>query len=370
MKARICFVSPRNYAVLSREPSIRHVGGAEVQQALLARGLAERGHSVSFVAFDHGQGDGVELDGVRIHTCYRPEAGMRLLRFFHPRLTGLWSALDRTGADVYYVRGASQDAGLVGAWCRLRRRPLLFALAHDLDCDPRLPLLGPLERALYRLGLRCATAIISQTEQQRRRLLAAFGYPSTVIRSACPLPASPAPSDPGGSVLWVARFSPEKRPEWLMELAGALPDLAFTVVGQTNSGSAYGHEMMERLAALPNVDVQGYVAHGDMSSRYARARVLLCTSEAEGFPNVFLEAWARGLPVVSSVDPDGVIAQNGIGRTAGSIGELATALRELLADADGRRECGRRARQYVERNHDLPRCVDALERLVQDVLAA
>jgi glycosyltransferase involved in cell wall biosynthesis len=118
------------------------------------------------------------------------------------------------------------------------------------------------------------------------------------------------------------------------------------------------------------VDVQGYVAHGDMSSRYARARVLLCTSEAEGFPNVFLEAWARGLPVVSSVDPDGVIAQNGIGRTAGSIGELATALRELLADADGRRECGRRARQYVERNHDLPRCVDALERLVQDVLAA
>jgi len=370
MKARICFVSPRNYAVLARDPAVRHVGGAEVQQALLGRELARRGHEVSFVIFDHGQRDGLELDGIRLHTCYQPEAGMRFLRFVHPRLSGLWAALNRAGAQIYYLRGASQDAAVVGAWCRLRRRPLIFALAHDMDCDPRLPLLGPFERVLYRLGLRSASAIVSQTEQQRRGLLSAFGYESTVIRNSCPVPVAPPPPDPAGSVLWVARLSPEKRPEWLLEVARAMPEQRFTVVGQANTGTPYGHELVERLSALPNVAVRGYVTHGEMPGLYAQAQALLCTSEAEGFPNVFLEAWARALPVVSTVDPDGVIARHGLGRVAGSVPELAAALRELLASEEARRECGRRARHYVEHSHDPRQCVDALERLIEGVVAA
>jgi len=239
-----------------------------------------------------------------------------------------------------------------------------------MDCDPRLPLLGPFERVLYRLGLRSASAIVSQTEQQRRGLLSAFGYESTVIRNSCPVPVAPPPPDPAGSVLWVARLSPEKRPEWLLEVARAMPEQRFTVVGQANTGTPYGHELVERLSALPNVAVRGYVTHGEMPGLYAQAQALLCTSEAEGFPNVFLEAWARALPVVSTVDPDGVIARHGLGRVAGSVPELAAALRELLASEEARRECGRRARHYVEHSHDPRQCVDALERLIEGVLAA
>jgi len=368
---KLCFVSLRNYAVLSGDPAVRHVGGAEVQQALLARELARRGHEISFVVFDHGQPDGLDIDGIRLHKCYAPEAGRRVVRFFHPRLTGLWSALDRTGAEVYYYRGASQDAGLVGAWCRYRRRPFVFALAHDADCDPRLPLLGgPGERALYRFGLRGAAAIVAQTEHQQRALRETFGYVSSLVANACDVPEPPPPAGDSGTVLWAGRLSREKRPEWLLELARTLPEIPFTVVGQTNNGSAYGLEMRERLSGLANIVVKGYVAHDDMPALYAQTRALVCTSEAEGFPNVFLEAWARGVPVVSVVDPDGVIARNGLGRTGASPSELAATLRTLLADDQAMRECGRQARRYVELNHDPRRCVDALERVVEDTLAA
>ena len=36
--------------------------------------------------------------------------------------------------------------------------------------------------------------------------------------------------------------------------------------------------------------------------------MLLSTSDFEGFPNTFLEAWSVGLPIVSTFDPDTVFA--------------------------------------------------------------
>src|SRR5262245_66590268 len=66
VKPSICFVTPNGYAVLSGDSSVRHIGGAEMQQALLARELARRGYRVSFVVLDHGQDDGIDLDGIRV----------------------------------------------------------------------------------------------------------------------------------------------------------------------------------------------------------------------------------------------------------------------------------------------------------------
>ena len=48
-----------------------------------------------------------------------------------------------------------------------------------------------------------------------------------------------------------------------------------------------------------------------------RSRAVVLTSRHEGMPNVFLEAWARGVPVLSlHFDPDGKIAKEGLGLCA------------------------------------------------------
>ena len=43
----------------------------------------------------------------------------------------------------------------------------------------------------------------------------------------------------------------------------------------------------------------GAVPYRDAGALYSRARVLVNTSDVEGFPNTYLQAWASGTPVVA-----------------------------------------------------------------------
>jgi glycosyltransferase involved in cell wall biosynthesis len=368
----VCFVAPNAYAALSERQDLAHVGGAERQQVLLSQDLVRRGYQVSFVVLDHGQPDGEMLHGIRVFKCYRSDRGVRGLRFFHPRLTGLWKAMKRADSDLYYQRGAAYETGLVGRWCRKHERGFIFSVAHDTNCMPTTPLMTRSERLLFRHGLRCADAIISQTIRQQHMLREGFGLASTVVRSASPWSADlEEPAECGardeltGRVLWVGRLSKEKRPEWLIRLATDLPECRFDVVGQCNTSSRYGQTLAGNIESLPNVRWHGYIDHARLRALYQQTQVLLCTSESEGFPNVFLEAWSCAKPVLTSVDPDGIVAKFQLGQVGTDYPALKQHLRELVARRPMWKACGQRGYLYVREHHGAAAAGDALEGVIQ-----
>jgi len=65
------------------------------------------------VVADYGQRDAAEWEAIRVFKAYRPDAGIPVLRFIHPRWTGMWSALARADADLYYTSCAGMHVGLV-----------------------------------------------------------------------------------------------------------------------------------------------------------------------------------------------------------------------------------------------------------------
>jgi glycosyltransferase involved in cell wall biosynthesis len=76
---------------------------------------------------------------------------------------------------------------------------------------------------------------------------------------------------------------------------------------------------------LPNLEVLGFQPLPEVEKQFDRARVLISTSEMEGFPNVFLQAMRRGIPIVSFVDPDGMVGANP------ELGEIVDSELALLA---------------------------------------
>ena len=115
-----------------------HVGGVERQTSLLARWLAARGHKVSLLTWNEGQGDEVMIDGVRVISICRADEGIRGLRFFVPRWSGLIRALNRADADVCYHNCAEYVTGQIALWCRMRNRRFVFSVASDIEVEKEL----------------------------------------------------------------------------------------------------------------------------------------------------------------------------------------------------------------------------------------
>jgi glycosyltransferase involved in cell wall biosynthesis len=374
-KARVCFVAPNNYNVLAARDDLQHIGGAEVQRALIARELARRGHDIRFVTWDHGQPDGVAHDGIRVFKTCPPAAGLPGIRFLHPRWTSLWAAMARADADVYYQRTAGAESGQVALWCRRKGRRFVFAVAQEAECDGRLGgLRNRRERWLYRYALRHADVIVAQTETQRRMLAEYVGRAARVIRSCAPEPEVPAERPSlterlaARRILWVGRTGYPKRPEMLLELARLTADCHFDVVGIPTDTDAKHRDLIRAFENTANVTLHGFVPHGRVGAYYDGAAAVICTSVWEGFPNTFLEAWSRGVPTISTVDPDAIIQGQGVGALATSPEAMRDAIRDLLASPDRWSECAARARRYFQAHHTVRVAGDAYETLLADLL--
>ena len=107
-----------------------------------------------------------------------------------------------------------------------------------------------------------------------------------------------------------------------------------------------------------------------MGPYYAQADLLICTSVYEGFPNVFLEAWSVGTPVVTTCDPDGLIDREGLGAAAADLDVMAAAIGKLAADKDLHRRVSTASRDYFDSNHRLDPAMRAFENYFVDVLDA
>jgi glycosyltransferase involved in cell wall biosynthesis len=371
---RVCIVSHHAYGAMTGGRD-GHAGGVERQTTMLARWLGGRGLQVSLVVWNEGQSKEVEIDGVHVIAICRRDAGTPGLRFFHPRWTSLVAALARADAELYYHNCAEYVTGQVALWCRLHGRRFVYSSASDPDCDPSLPALRHhRERLLYRYGLRHADRIIVQHEGQRRMLRDGWGLEAMVLPMPCagPGPQQYRPPDPWRRdrprVVWVGRISREKRLDRLLGIAADMPDVDFEVAGAPADGDGSGHALVARAGAEPNIRCLGKVSREDMPLVYADAACLLCTSDFEGFPNTFLEAWSHGVPVVSTVDPDGLVVRHGLGGVATSVAGQVSALRALLGRRDDWLAASSRARAHYLRHHTPEHVLPRFERVFRELL--
>jgi glycosyltransferase involved in cell wall biosynthesis len=346
-------------------------GGAELQTTILARELALRGFRVAHVVYPVQDPITLDAPAPTLIERTRPQSTHRLGAL--AETWAIWESLRRADAQVYIVRGSGGYLGAATAFCRAYGRQLVFSSSNDLDFDFARPDRSPHILRINRIGIARASRLVVQTRQQRDLARRALPGVDPALIPSFAQPASRTEQCPE-YFLWINRLMDYKLPERYIELAQAVPQARFRMLGVTTREASA--ELVERVRTgaerLPNLELLPELRREELLEQIDRAVAVVTTSRVEGMPNTFLEAWARGVPVLSlSVDPDARIVEQGIGIVAdGSMQRFIEAAAELWEDRSARAEMGERARRFVRERHSPAAVAARWDDLLRELLVA
>lgn len=338
---RIAFAIPGHISAV--------VGGAENQAEIIIETLSDR----------------LGKDGYISYHCRKANPGYATPThetWIVPRIPLLWRfayfwdlpflVRDMAGLkpQVIYQRDAGAYTAAVVRAARKSGSRTVLHIAHDKDVTPLARpyprnLLKRIDKALLERALPHIDYIIAQTPEQDRLLRQYYGRGADmVLPNVQRVPEPDWTKDARPLVLWVANSTDSKRPTLFVELAQALADTSarFVMVGTTRPSDA---DMLAQIAAMPNIEHLGPRTQQEVFDLMGRASLFVNTSDREGFPNVFIQAWMRETPVFSvAVNPESALDDEQIGQVTGVEG-LALAVRAALSDPGRRAAMGAEARR-------------------------
>ena len=323
----VCFIAINAYPVLKKNNTF--IGGAELQQSLIGVELARRGHPIKFITMDHGQGPFEKLGQIDVFSTFKPKQSANNIFSLFTKYLKIWMAMEKANADILYVRCAGYVLAIAVIWARLKKRKAVYCCANDPEFDPqkvKLPTLR--DKHMFSWGLRNCDAIIVQNALQRSILKQYYNRVGVLIPNG--FPASEQMASPE-NILWVATFKKAKQPHLFIELAKRHPEQKFVMVGGpvSNNGADYT-SLKNEASQISNLRFCGPLSFEDAEKEFSKAKILVNTSSNEGFPNTFLQAWRKGVPVLAFLDPDDRIRDNKLGYVAKNFDDMNNKLDSFL----------------------------------------
>jgi glycosyltransferase involved in cell wall biosynthesis len=261
----------------------------------------------------------------------------------------------RISPDIVFMQTAGEQVASAAVYARTSGRPFVFAGASDKDF-----VMGPLpgmpaqHTAMYRWGLRAAEAVVVQNVAQLELLKRHFRRNGHLIQNGYEEPQA-QPGDFDGNVLWAATVKPLKRPDLVLALARRLRHLRFLMVGGPGvdrGAQAYFDGIAHQARGLSNLTMTGHVPFRDVGVAFDGASVCLNTSDYEGLPNTFMQAWLRGIPTLSFVRPESAPGVSGT-LACDDVDHMALRLDRLTRDRSAWSAASQACRRHFEDHHTM-----------------
>lgn len=341
-------------------------GGGELQVALLAKALAKNGHEVVIIDPVDCDRDFITEDGIKVLTVPNWKNGLPVIRFMFKLLPGLYHLLLQQKADVYYCRMRDFQHLLPYLVARKVNAKFVLAMAADIDATGFkeryqyfyktqkfslwLFFSGLLIEIVQPFLLRKSDIVLSQHEGQKQilddRKIKSFVFGNLIDLAIIPVVDNPVKAD----FIYVSSFLQIRKGFIeLFRLIEQSPMHSFTIIGKPSGKVSI--DLFEKLKTFKNVKLLGKLDHLESIIHIANSKALVTTSPMEGFPNIFLEAWATGVPVISFiVDPGGIIVKNHLGLVCDGQFDL------LWSNINNFDKCifdGNKLKDYVKKNHSV-----------------
>jgi glycosyltransferase involved in cell wall biosynthesis len=367
---KFCFYGSGIYEALIGKPQ----GGAELQVALIAKVISEKGYPVTII---ENKGCGKEIKVGDISVLFTAKTHLRGFRYFFEKIPHSICYLLRTKADFYYIRGFSLLFMLVLFATRKLNTKLILGIASDMD------VLSFKKRFMYvyknktsnitwlkndffsclvsELLLLKANIILVQHSYQQKALksrnINSFIYPNIILPKK-----RIVTHGLHDYLIYVGSLNERK----------GLTDL-LCFISKSNRikikifGSAQGNRALNDLnlfSNYKNIVYSGQKPREVIIHEIANSRGLLNFSKMEGFPNTFLEAWQFGIPVFSLwVDPGGVIQRHNLGKCFN--GNL-TLMLTFLNNYEGEIQ-KKHIMKYVDQYHSYNNAADRFKSIIDNL---
>lgn len=369
---KICFINPSSI--------FGDIGGAEVQIYILAMQMVQRNWQVFYITapdqLPENNDTGIEFISIRETGDIKKDVDLFI------------EELQKIKPDYIYQRGRKLWTHYANAYRQSVKCKLVFASSMDIDCFKhkflfRTPntlreLYARIKKWRYNMeldnitlkGMKDADLVLAQTYSQKNLLKKNLAIESKVFPNIHPRPTVSESSNERSKpvVLWLARFQPWKQPEIFMKLAKTCKqlDCRFVMAGRL-SNRKYEQQIKQAEKDLPDFKYLGSLPFKDTNKLLENVDLLINTSKKEeGFPNTYVQAWLRKVPVIAlNFDPDNVIQKNKLGITAHNFKKLVDATTRFVRDPDYRKTIGKNAYHYAVREHSVHENIDRFIKLIE-----
>jgi len=359
---KICFFSINAYSAFNpkREAPI---GGTEIQLFNIAHYLArDPTFDVNFITGDWGQPP-IEIFG-----------NMKVVRSFSLRKSLsncikapflLLKSLKKVNADVYIASSAGIEIGIIALFCKIFRKNFIFRTASSVDCNTeKIKKLGKIVGTFYKFGLKNASIVIVQNSEDKKNLMKFHKKKSKIIKNSFEIPKFEIKER--DYILWVGSARKVKRPEIFFEIAKKNPRENFVMILSKSGDAELWERLLSEASHISNLKLIPGVPFSESQNYFSKAKLLVGTSEYEGFPNVYVQACMAGVPIISlAVNPDDFITENDLGYVADNVlGKLLGQIRGILLDNKDYLSKSKNGYQYAKNTHSIKENIEKWKEII------
>ncbi|MBI9059640.1 MAG: glycosyltransferase family 4 protein [Labilibaculum sp.] len=313
-------------------------GGAEYQAKLLATELNKE-NEVFFISVGHDTDEILDLDGIKVYTLKINRILDRAF-LYYPTFRKIQNILNREEPSLIYQRVLDSFSFHLSKYVYEYKIPYYLHIADEYSLRFPSTLSGRVRYFFFKSIIKTQVQFIVQTDNQKE-LLSYYGIkPILKIYNLHPDPDSKPSKESKDcvdkSILWIGSARMVKRMEKYLDIANSYKDFKsfkFYIIGRIEQGK-YGDTLINRIKQMSNVIYLGENENDYVNNMIVKSDILVNTSDSEGFSNTFIQAWLRGVPVVSlNSNPDGLMDKYELGyHCNGDMSMVTKCVYDLLHD--------------------------------------
>lgn len=269
----------------------------------------------------------------------------------------IYRLIKRVSPDIIYKRGVNYITAIGVHYAKLNRARMVLHISSQRDVDKTKfnsglnGILGYLNQNIANYAIKNTNQVICQAQYQNKLLKKNYGRScDLVLPNMHPLPENTIKKAQQTKIVWISNLKRLKQPELFVDLAEQFQNkqnTKFIMIGRPASGP-WQDKLLEKINSVPNLKYKGELSLDKVNMILRESHILVNTSEFEGFPNTYIQAWMRKVPVVAlNSDPDDIIKKNGVGFHSKTFQQMVIDVKKLIENKQLREKMGEKSQTFA-----------------------